>query len=141
MTNAFQVVKFDEARNEIFGIGSISLNVDGHLVNDLQDEQIEPGDLEDAVYKFNLDFRETGEMHKGEAKGRLIESMLITPEKIDKLLGDRLPAELVAAVQKALGVRWWLGFKVEPDTFAKVKSGQYSMFSIQGSAEKVPVPA
>jgi hypothetical protein len=35
-------------------------------------------------------------------------------------------------------VGWWVGFHLEdPALFAKVKAGDYTMFSIEGRAERV----
>ena len=39
-----------------------------------------------------------------------------------------------------LPVGWWIGFKIEDEAaWAKVKDGTYSMFSIEGKAQRVPV--
>ena len=128
----FLIAKVLDEHRQVFGFASIALNVNGHLVEDLQDDMIEPDDLEKAAYDFVLDFRETGEMHRGAAKGKLIDSMVFTPEKM-------------RAIEKALGkpegsldipTRWWVGFQVDPHTFEKVKRGEYKMFSIQGSVQR-----
>ena len=34
---------------------------------------------------------------------------------------------------------WWVGFQFSPEAFAKVQSGDRSMFSIKGAAERVEV--
>jgi hypothetical protein len=40
----------------------------------------------------------------------------------------------------ALPVGLWVGFKIDDaDVWAKVKSGEYPMFSIQGKAKRIPV--
>ena len=40
-----------------------------------------------------------------------------------------------------LPVGWWIGFQVtDPEVWAKVKDGTYSMFSIEGTAQRVEVP-
>ena len=39
-----------------------------------------------------------------------------------------------------LPIGWWIGFKVfDTDVWEKVKDGTYSMFSIEGEAERVEV--
>ena len=39
-----------------------------------------------------------------------------------------------------LPVGWWIGFQVtDADVWEKVKDGTYSMFSIEGKAERVEV--
>jgi hypothetical protein len=32
---------------------------------------------------------------------------------------------------------WWVGFKLDAETFRKVQDGRLSMFSIEGTAERV----
>ena len=42
--------------------------------------------------------------------------------------------------QGTLPVGWWIGFKVtDDDVWEKVKDGTYSMFSIEGTAERAEV--
>ena len=121
------VVKIDEDRNLVFGWAYVSVSKTGMPVVDHSGEMIDPADLEDAAYVFNLVFRDSGVMHKGEAVGKLIESLVTTPDKLEKL---GLPPG-------ALPVGWWVGFYIEDDEiFAKVKSGEYQAFSIQGQAAR-----
>jgi hypothetical protein len=65
-------------------------------------------------------------MHQGDADNVLIESMVFTPEKLDKMG--------IAAGTVPLG--WWVGYQVSPALFAKVKDGSRLMFSIEGTAVK-----
>lgn len=128
---AFEIAKFDESQRLVFGYANVSITKDGRALEDLHDDIIDPEELEKAAYDFVLDFRASGEMHdrgvvKG-ATGRLVESMVFTPEKLEKL---GLPKD-------AVPTRWWVGFKLDPQTFAKVKSGVFKMFSIQGTGERV----
>lgn len=113
--------------NLVFGWAYVSIRKDGQVVLDHSDEVIDIEDLEFAAYAFNLQFRETGEMHKGEAVGELVESFMITPAKI----------EAMGLAKDALPCGWWLGFYIENDeVFEKVKKGEYAMFSIQGIATR-----
>lgn len=119
------VLKFDDEKQYVFGWASIAVRRDGTQLEDHQGDIIDPDDLENAAYQFVLNYRETGEMHKGAAVGTLIESCVITKAKLDAwgLAPDALP----------LGM--WVGFYIEsPDVFAKIKNGDYAMFSIQGVA-------
>ncbi len=101
---------------------------DGQAVVDLQDHVIEPAELEKAAYGFVLDSRVAGEMHKTIGVGALVESMVFTKEK-------------QAALGIDLGkVGWWVGFKLDSDTFAKVKSGDLRAFSIGGRGVLEDVP-
>jgi len=124
-----KIAKVDEEQQLVFGWASVSTRSDGRLVVDTDDEMIEPGELEKAAYDYVLEFRDSGEMHKGEANGRMVESFVLTPEKSQQM---GLPTGNLTG--------WWVGYKLDDaETFAKVKDGTYSMFSIAGSAERVEV--
>lgn len=125
-----KIAKIDEDQNLVFGWGYVSINKDGTQVIDHSQEMIDPEDLELAAYAFNLIFRETGEMHKGGAKGRLVESLVVTPDKL----------QAMGLAKDALPQGWWLGFYIDDDeVFDKVKKGEYNMFSIQGIANREEV--
>lgn len=127
----FQIAKTDEAERLVFGFANVSIAKDGGEIVDLQGDIIEPAELEKAAYGFVLKFRETGEMHQGDAVGKLVESMVFTPDKLEAL----------GIAKDALPCRWWVGFQLTPEAFAKVKDGTYQMFSIQGRAEREEVAA
>ncbi len=121
------ITKTDAARQQVFGWSSVALTKDGHPLVDRQDDVIDPDDLEDAAYAFNLQFRELNERHKGLTKGYLIESFVVTPEKLQKM---GLPSN-------ALPMGWWTGFYIpDAEVFAKVVSGEYAMFSVEGTASR-----
>lgn len=109
---------------------------DGQLTVDLQDDVIEPHELEKAAHEFALDSREANAMHAGPAIGMLIESVVLTPEKLQAMFCDLLDEETLEKVTKAVGVRWWTGFQLDEETFAKVTDGTYRGFSIEGTAER-----
>ena len=126
----FEVRKLDEDKHLVFGWANIAVRKDGVQVLDTQQDLIDIEDLEAAAYRFNLAYRETGEMHEGTAKGEMVESFVVTSEKLAKM---GLPPD-------GLPLGWWVGFYVDDDeAFAKVKSGDYKMFSIQGSARREEV--
>ena len=124
------IAKTDDERMLAFGWASVAIRVDGEQIEDWQSDMIDPEDLESAAYRFVELYREGGEMHEKADVAVLVESIVFTEEK-----------------QKALGlepgtlpVGWWIGFHVtDPDVWGKVKSGEYSMFSIEGEAERVEV--
>lgn len=119
------VAKVDPDKNLVFGWAYVSINKDGEEIIDHSEEMIDPQDLEDAAYMFNLEFRESGVMHEGEAIGRLIESFVVTPDKLETL----------GLAKDSLPTGWWTGFYIDDDAiFAKIKDGTYEMFSIQGRA-------
>lgn len=125
-----EIKKFREDKQYVFGWANVALNTKGVPVFDWQDDVISPSLLEKAAYEFVLNYRETGEMHMGEAKGELIESMMFTKEKMEAM---GIPEGIVPE-------GWWVGFYIpDPDVFEKIKSGQYRMFSIQGKIKRLKV--
>lgn len=120
------ITKVDADKRQAFGWASIT-EIDGSPVVDLQNDVIKTDELERAAYEYVLSSRVGGEMHKREKNapkqiGTLIESVVLTPEKIEKM---GLPSNTPSG--------WWVGFKVHDDNVWKsVKKGQYSGFSIHG---------
>lgn len=125
--DGFRIKKFDDEEQIVFGWGSVSMRVDGELLVDRQGDIIEPEVLEKAAYAFVLDFRESGVNHEGPSIGRIAESMVFTPDKLD-VLGLK---------KDALPVGWWVGIKIDDqEVYSRVKKGDLPMFSIQGTAER-----
>lgn len=132
VSEPFTISKVAEEERLVFGFANVAFSTDGRQITDLQGDLIDVDDLEKAAYAFMLEHQSAGEMHRGEPVGRVIESVVFTPEKLTAM-------GLVATdVKKAYTGRWWIGVKLAPEAFAKVKSGQYRMFSIQGSAHRIP---
>lgn len=130
--NNYTIAKMDPDQRLVFGWASISITAGGEQLEDLQHDLINPDDLEEAVYEYVLNFRDTGEEHRPHLrkKGKLVESCVFTAEK-QRAMG--LPDGI-------LPVGWWIGFKIEDDeAWEKVKNGTYRMFSIEGKAQRVPV--
>ena len=116
----FKIAKSDDDKMLAFGWANVSITADGELIEDYQEDIIEPEEL----------YREGGEMHERGGAAVLIESVVFTEEKM-KAMG--IP-------EGTLPVGWWIGFKVlDEDVWEKVKSGEYPMFSIEGEAERVEV--
>lgn len=128
---SFQVVKIDTNHRMAFGYANVSIKSDGEVLIDLHDETAPPYDLEHAAYGYVEESREAGEMHEGGTTGHLVESFMLTPEKLDAM---GLVAKDGAPVPE---VAWWVGFRFAPESFAKVLSGEHKMFSIYGEADKV----
>lgn len=124
----FDVYKAREDECLVSGWANVAINKDGSVPLDWQDDVIAPATLEKAAINFMLDYRGSGEMHKGDSKGTVVESIVLTKEK-----------------QAAIGIPegtvpegWFITVKVhDPEVFAKVKDGTYRMFSIQGTAKRV----
>ena len=127
----FDIVKTDNNNNLAFGWAYVAITKEGEQVYDHSGEFVSDVDsLEMAAYAFNLAYRKSGEIHIGDAKGYLVESLMVTKEKLAKL---GLPED-------ALPQGLWVGFHFPDDeVFAKVREGRYKMFSIQGTALKEEV--
>lgn len=126
----FRITKADDERKQAFGWANVSIRSDGEVIEDWQKDIVEPEELENAAYNFVELYREGGEMHERGGVAVLIESAVFTEEKM-KAMG--IP-------EGTLPVGWWIGFKVlDDDVWEKVKDGTYSMFSIEGEAERVEV--
>lgn len=130
--DTFSIFKTDDDKRLVFGWASVSVTIDGEQLEDLQHDIIDPEDLEEAAYEYVLNFRDAGERHNPNLrkKGKLVESCVFTEEK-QKAMG--IP-------EGTLPIGWWIGFKIDDDeAWAKVKSGLYKMFSVEGKAHRVPV--
>ena len=126
----FKIMKSDDDKMLAFGWANVSMRVDGELIEDWQDDIIEPEELEKAAYEYVLLYREGGEMHERGGAAVLIESVVFTEEKMQAMC---IPAG-------TLPIGWWIGFKVlDEEVWEKVKDGTYPMFSIEGEAERVEV--
>lgn len=126
----FKIMKSDDEKMLAFGWASVSMRVDGEVIEDWQQDIVEPEELENAAYEFVLLYREGGEMHERGGAAVLIESVVFTEEKM----------QAMGIAAGTLPVGWWIGFKVlDEDVWKKVKNGTYPMFSIEGEAERVEV--
>lgn len=120
------ISKMEEDKRLVFGWASV-IEKDGERIIDHQGDAISEAELESAFYDFAKNGRQTGEMHVGNGFGDLVECVVFTKEK-QQALGIDL---------KCVGA--WVGFRVPPDVFAKIKSGDYAAFSIQGSGVRTPI--
>ncbi len=126
----FKITKSDNDRMLAFGWASVSMRIGGELIEDFQQDVVEPEELENAAYKFVEFYREGGEMHERGGAAVLIESVVFTEEKM-KAMG--IP-------EGTLPVGWWIGFKVtDQEVWEKVKDGTYPMFSVEGTAQRIEV--
>ena len=127
----FKILKSKDKRL-VFGWASVSITANGELLQDLQNDSIAPDDLETAAYEYVLQFRDGGEEHQPNLrrKAKLVESCVFTEEKQEAL---GIPPGI-------LPVGWWIGFYVEDDdAWEKIKNGTYQMFSIEGTATRIPI--
>lgn len=125
------VTKAREDECLVSGWASVSVNADGSIPLDWQGDTIRPEVLEKAAVNFMLDYRGSGEMHEGDSQGEVVESIVLTKEK----------QQAMGIPEGVVPVGWFITVKVKnPETFEKVKSGKYKMFSIQGTAKRVELP-
>lgn len=145
----FEILKLEPEGCLIFGYANISISkstsvaAGGEQFFDLQEDSMPPDVLEKGVYEYVLEAREADEMHKGGVKGMLVESMMFTPDKLERFATDPTTGVVsqtdLMVLKRLFPPRWWVGFKVDPDAFAKVRKGEYRMFSIAGEADRVEV--
>lgn len=129
----FNIAKLDAAEHLVFGWASVSIaDGSGELVMDSQGDMIEPAELEKAAYAFAETGGAFNALHQGEDVGRLVESLAVTPQKLEAM---GFPAE----VAKSMGVRYWVGARLRPDVFDRVQKGELTMFSIEGQAVREDV--
>ena len=116
--------KTDDDEQLVFGWAYVSEDAEGRLIVDSDNDVIEKEELEAAAYDYVLEARKGNERHSGKTVGRLVESVVLTPEKAEAMGMDAPPVS-----------GWWIGIKVDdPACYAKIKSGEYAMFSVEGSA-------
>lgn len=83
-------------------------------------DQIE--EIEKTAVRFMLSSRNTDVGHANVKTGSIVESMVFTPEKIEKM---GIPAGVVPS-------GWWIGTKVDDATWADYKAGRLTAFSVHG---------
>lgn len=127
-----EIKKSSALKNLVFGWASVYAKADGTVIEDHDKDQFASMDvLEKAAYDHVLNFGSAGEMHRGYTKGRLIESIAFTYEKMEMM-----------GIEKGIVPQgWWVGFKIDDEeVMEKIRSGEYTMFSIQGKARTSRIP-
>lgn len=125
----FSIEKLNNERQIAFGYCLFSQTADGERVVDLQGDTVSPDELENIAYNYVRNHRDVGQMHITSGEGCVVESFVTTPDKLEAMgIKDKLP------------IAWWVGLYIEdPNVWAKVKSGEYKAFSIEGEAERKEV--
>lgn len=124
------IAKTTPRKNMVFGWANLPYTPDGTQIYDYQGHAIDLEEIEDTAYNFTISRYGTGDMHTSEQFGELVESMIFTPEKQAEI---GIPPGIVPPGA------WWIGFKVPPEYWDSVVSGERTMFSIEGSARLDPV--
>lgn len=126
----FDISKSVEDKMLVSGWANVAVNANGSIPLDWQGDVIAPEELEKAAIGFMLDYGESGEMHKGDSKGTVVESIVFTKDKQESL---GIPEGTVPE-------GWFITVKVKDnDVFQKVKEGKYKMFSIQGTSKRIEI--
>lgn len=136
-----EISKVDADKRQVFGWCSLA-EVNGKKVVDRQGDFIPLDEIEKSAYTYVIESRVGGDMHSRVHKGittnwsapkhtaDLIESVVFTPEKLEKMG--------MTSTTGHLG--WWVGFKVNDDEqWGLVKSGERTAFSIHGSGARTDV--
>ncbi len=129
VTGRFQIKKADSEKRIAFGWAYESVQKDGRHVQDHSGDIVDISEIEDAAYNYVKLYRDGSEMHKRGGIGTVVESMVFTKEKMQAL----------GIPEGTMPQGWWIGIQVSDDTvWERVKSGVYKMFSIEGTAKRVP---
>lgn len=124
------ISKMDPDQRLAFGWANVAFRKDGTLVLDRQGDFVDDvGELEKTAYHYVLESRDAGQDHGRRGVAQLVESMVFTPEKLEKM----------GLAPDAVPLGWWTGYKVHDDEVWKgVKDGTYPMFSIHGMGRRTP---
>lgn len=127
------IEKADTDKRQVFGWAYVSKDHKGVQQVDISGEMVEPEELEKAAYRFVLTSRSQGDLHQRITKdaphvvGTMIESVVVTPEKIEKW----------GLEPGSMPTGWWVGFQVNDDTvWEEIKAGRRRQFSIHGKGQK-----
>lgn len=124
------ITKSNDDERLVFGWASVAKDEDGNYPLDHDGHIFEPEVLEKAAYDFVVDYRATGERHMGDSIGTMVESIMFTKEKM----------QVLGIPDGTLPEGWWVGFRIDDvEVFQKIKSGEYGMFSIQGTGNTKPI--
>jgi hypothetical protein len=115
--------------NLVSGWANVAKNADGTTAFDWQGDVIEVEQLEKAAIDFMLNYRGSGEQHKGGVVATVVESIVFTKEKM----------AAIGIPDGTIPEGWFITVKVPPEVLMKVKSGRYKMFSIQGRAKRLSI--
>lgn len=128
-----KIQKIDNDLQIIYGWASV-ITKNGVPVVDTQDDQIHPNDLLKTAHEFIEKYGSGGFMHVPNLEGgRVVESVVFTYD-LQKSLGIKIVDKAGDHVEG-----WLIGYQVKSDALWKrVKAGDFTEFSIGGSADRVP---
>ena len=125
-----EVIKFDNDQKLVFGWANIIKDADGETYIDTQGDFIDDiAELEKSAYDYVLHSRNGAEMHVNQNVARVVESFVVTPDKLEALG--------LVAKSDVIPAGWWIGFKVDDDSvWGKIKDGSYTGFSVHGKGQR-----
>lgn len=122
------ITKVEPDQQVVYGWLYVCADKDGRPVVDHSGETVQISELEKAAVNYALSSRRGGEMHQRMGVGRLVSSVVFTPE-LKRALG--VPAGV-------LPDGWFVGYKIDdPGTWERVKKGELRMLSIGGRAQRM----
>jgi hypothetical protein len=138
MDKKISITKVDDEKRLVFGFFNIN-KIRGELVEDLQGDLISTEVLEKAVYDFVLNARVQGESHTRMGVGRLVESFMITKQKLESM-SKSLTSLGIKNLIEIECEGWFGGFKITDEKVWKdVKEGKLPAFSIGGKGKRIPL--
>ena len=122
------ITKTDDDQQIAFGWASVAITKEGEVVLDRQGDFIDSVDeFEASAYDYVINSRDAGEQHVRKGVGSLVESFVVTPEKLAAM----------GLAKDALPTGWWTGYKVHDDAvWAGVKDDTYPMLSVHGTGRR-----
>lgn len=132
-----KIAGLSEDQRLVFGLASMSVDAEGETITDLQNDQIEPAELEKAFYDF-VESGGAGDVnHDRKDVSTLVECFVVTKEKLAMLLKA---VGYTGDMPEYNGAAAWTGWRVKDDSvWKRVKSGELKGFSIEARAQRVPV--
>ena len=126
-----EIIKTDPKQQIVFGWAYVTHDPQGNLNIDKSGDFVDAiEEIEKSAYDYVLTSRKGDADHTNVQSGRLVESIVFTPDKIEKM---GLPPGSVP-----LG--WWLGYKVDdPKVWERVEKGELRAFSIHGKGTRAKV--
>lgn len=126
----FKITKKNEDKRIAFGWAYQCVTKSGEQLVDHSGDIVDINEIENAAYRYVKFYRDGSDCHERGGIGVVVESMVFTKEK----------AEALGIPPGVLPEGWWIGIEVsDEDVWKKVKDGTYSMFSIEGTASRLPL--
>lgn len=119
-----EIYKAKETKEKRMAYGFASvIDKDGEPIIDSHNHKIDEETLIKAAHNFIKMYRNSKEMHNGPSIGDVVESIVLSKD-IREVLG----------IEKDM-TGWFIGMKInDDDVWEKIKSKEYKMFSIGGTA-------